>query len=753
MTRHRTSLAPLLIAAGLAAAAAGLGGCGASQSGTILIITLEGVNAGDRLPALDSLASAGWSAERARTVSPDSAAAAATLMTGRGISDHGVTDGALGRLRPGVKPLAMALREKGWKTGAFIGTRAIGWQSGLARGFERFDEAPGSGVVTTGSSSISSDRGWDPSGRRREPMECAQEALRWLRTQEGPAFVWVHIAAAPEPSPLPGKAPWGPDEVAKSIAPVGAVLDFLLQGLDDLGRRAHATIAVAGLTGWARGRHGEWTSGLTLAGEVVHVPLVVTTPGGSRELATGDATTGEVWERIAAAAGLVAASAPTAPPATETHLPLSTHGWDCLVLKEGAPQSMGPECACPGAPASSGNDMLRQQVQAALISAGAAMASKDDAGLSAAEAALAAGLRVDPADPALNRLRALLARRRGDEAGVSAALKPMRDRIAAAPAGSACAAATALSLAATLDALGKAPEAAGVLRAAAVSPAALPRLQIALAEEQERAGDGGAASDTLKALAQDELDDARLQERLGDLYLGVGYGYRAAAAYEAAMAAGLRTTGILLKLGDCRLQLKDSAGALELFQEAAAADPKLSAAHIKAGDALLALDRKDEALEELRQALPESASGLEEGMRLADRVAAGGHDEVAFVLYEQLAHLEPRRFEPHFRIGEIMLRRGRLPEAAAAFDYAAGLAPDQPLIPYQQARVAIARKDDAAALAAVGAMTAKAPPPLLRQMAADPAFASLPKDSPVRAALDRAGAPPPGPQQSPDTEP
>ena len=99
-----------------------------------------------------------------------------------------------------------------------------------------------------------------------------------------------------------------------------------------------------------------------------------------------------------------------------------------------------------------------------------------------------------------------------------------------------------------------------------------------------------------------------------------------------------------------------------------------------------------------------------------------------------------------FRIGELMLKQGNLDAAAAAFEYAAGLAPDSPLIPYQQARIAIARKDEAAALSAVAAMTAKAPPALLRQMAADPAFAALPKDSKVRAALTQAGAPPPDPK-------
>jgi tetratricopeptide (TPR) repeat protein len=178
---------------------------------------------------------------------------------------------------------------------------------------------------------------------------------------------------------------------------------------------------------------------------------------------------------------------------------------------------------------------------------------------------------------------------------------------------------------------------------------------------------------------------------------------------------------------------------------------------MKAGDALLALNRPDDALKAYRSALPDSASGFDEGIKMADRVAAAGQDQMAFTLYQDLAGTDPRRFEPHFRIAEILMRLGKLDEASAAMAYAGTLAPDNPLIPYQLTRIALAKQDEKAALAQIEKTIAMAPPELLPRIAADPIFASLAPNSPVRAALTKAGAPPaatpPKPAAAPGSNP
>lgn len=785
-----------------------LGGCAGGRSPSVVLVTLEGVRASDVddpeagpargfLPSARALGRRGMAATTAITPSPDSAAAAASLMTGLPVAGHGVTDGPSGRVASSVPLLAERLKMAGYKTAAWIGSRSIGWQTGLSRGFEQFDEAISDSSVAVFDPTGVQSRGWDPTGRRRDPVEVVQDALRWLRGTDGPVFIWLHLAAVPETRPATRSGPWSREETAASLAGVGDALDLMLQGLQDLDRERSTVVALVGTTGYGRGDHGEWTSGLDLFDTTLRVPYVIAGPGVEPERITGPLSTSRLVSDLSKITGLPGEGAPEAsvPDASGpdeavvsvTWVPLASFGWtpaaalrttDWALLgypqpelydmradatqaanladSDGAPlaelvsrldatgalRSEGTGAAgAPGLPLSMAD---RRRVVSLLLDAGEAAGAGE---MKTAESLLTEALAISPDSPALLRTRMRIRSGAGDAARRAETLEALRRAGSASPQ-------TAIAVASTMLETGAVEDAVGVLESALETSVAASRVRIALAEALSREQAWDRAGDVLKELAGAEPTDPRLQERLGDIYLAVGYGYRAAAAYDDAAALGFRPSRLLMKLGDCHLQLKDADGALKLYREVAERDPGLASAHVRAGDALLALDRADEALQEYRLSLPRTTAGFEQGMQMADRVAAQGRDVIAFDLYQELAGLDRTRFEPHYRIGELLMNRGRLDEAQKAFDYALELSPDNGLIHYQLARIALARKDEAVALEQVERMIATGPKTIVIQAGADPLFTALAADSPVRKALasaQSAGAgttalsPPPGP--------
>ncbi|HVQ29311.1 MAG TPA: sulfatase-like hydrolase/transferase, partial [Vicinamibacteria bacterium] len=288
---RRTALFALVIGAGLAAWV-GFGRprwarriLPAKAPRNLLLVSLDTTRAdhlgcygypGAQTPRLDALARSGLRFEKATTVVPLTLPAHSSLMTGTFPAWHGVRDNGGFYLGDEQVTLAEVLKDKGYRTGGFIGAFVLDRRWGISQGFDRyFDE-------------FDLEKFGDVSSMdaiQRPGSEVVDKALEWLRAdQQRPFFAWVHLYDphapydAPEPyrSRFPRTGMGAYDaEIAFTDAQVGRLLDAL--DLDD--RLDETLVVVVGDHGEMLGEHGEQTHGFFIYEPATHIPLIVSGPG------------------------------------------------------------------------------------------------------------------------------------------------------------------------------------------------------------------------------------------------------------------------------------------------------------------------------------------------------------------------------------------------------------------------------------------------------------------------------------------
>jgi choline-sulfatase len=220
-------------------------------------------------PTIDALARAGVVFRDATAHAPLTLPSHATILTGRYPPAHGVADNSGFTLGDSIPTLATILHGAGFQTAAFVSSYVLRGSTGLARGFDSYDDRfAGAGQLHVTVSSL----------ERRGP-EVAREAARWLRGARRPYFLWVHLydphAPYDPPPAFAAKFPGRPydGEIATSDFAVSTLLDAL-----DPGRRAETLIVVTGDHGESLGEHGESEHGILLYDATLHVPLVIAGP-------------------------------------------------------------------------------------------------------------------------------------------------------------------------------------------------------------------------------------------------------------------------------------------------------------------------------------------------------------------------------------------------------------------------------------------------------------------------------------------
>jgi arylsulfatase A-like enzyme len=202
-------------------------------------------------------------------VAPLTLPAHASLFTGRIPPAHGVRDNA-GTLGDGVPTLAALLRDRGYRTAAFLGSVVLDAGTGVERGFDEYRGLRRSSV--------------DAARRRfRRPAdEVVDAALEWLEPNaRAPFFAWLHFydPHAPNTPPEPYRTRYADDPYAGALAFVDDQIARVLAALEAQGTLEDTAIIVAGDHGESLGDHGERHHGIFVYQSSLHVPLIVRWPG------------------------------------------------------------------------------------------------------------------------------------------------------------------------------------------------------------------------------------------------------------------------------------------------------------------------------------------------------------------------------------------------------------------------------------------------------------------------------------------
>lgn len=250
---------------------------GAASGSNVLVITLDTTRA-DRLgcygwerartPNLDAVAESGVLFESAFAHAPITMVSHASMFTGTLPPEHGVRDNGRYALGPELSTLAEAFRDRGYRTGAFVGASVLNARYGLSRGFQVYeDEMP---MLLNGA------RGFE-----RPADAVCDEALAWLETvADDRFFAWLHFfdphapyTPPPEYLELAQGDPYD-GEIALVDAQIGRVLDWLRdKRLSD-----RTLIVVTADHGESLGQHDYLWHALLVYDSIMRVPLIFSLP-------------------------------------------------------------------------------------------------------------------------------------------------------------------------------------------------------------------------------------------------------------------------------------------------------------------------------------------------------------------------------------------------------------------------------------------------------------------------------------------
>ncbi len=240
----------------------------------------------------------------------------ASIFTGRW--PHELSVGYYDALDGRWPTLAEVLGAAGYRTGGFVANKKYtGWETGLSRGFDRYEDytlglgeairSTSLGRALAGNRSVRALVGeYDLIGRKTAP-DVNREFLEWLGVQDGApffAFLNYYDAHAPylPPEPFASRfrthggqrvteayaqlVEWTPDRIAAerdaydgSLAALDHAVGALLDSLDRLGRLENTIVIITADHGEEFGEHGVMRHGNSLYRPSLEVPLIVRFPG------------------------------------------------------------------------------------------------------------------------------------------------------------------------------------------------------------------------------------------------------------------------------------------------------------------------------------------------------------------------------------------------------------------------------------------------------------------------------------------
>ncbi|HVT43461.1 MAG TPA: sulfatase-like hydrolase/transferase [Thermoanaerobaculia bacterium] len=243
----------------------------------VILISIDTLRS-DRLPAygyqkvstphLDAFRQDSILFEHAYSHYPLTLPAHSSMFTGLLPPEHGVRDNLGYKLDESIPTLAEALRKAGYATGAAVSSYVLRQESGIARGFDVYDD----------------DTDWIGKAQslgliQRSGDQTVEAANRWVSQQTKPFFLFLHLYEphTPYEAPEPYKSRYG-DEYDAEIAWVDELVGRFLQTLKSRDLYDRALIIILSDHGEGLGDHGEQEHGLFIYREAIQVPMLVKLP-------------------------------------------------------------------------------------------------------------------------------------------------------------------------------------------------------------------------------------------------------------------------------------------------------------------------------------------------------------------------------------------------------------------------------------------------------------------------------------------
>ncbi len=268
-------------------------------------------------PHIDALAAESHSFRRVYAPASFTLPSISSLMTGKYPEELGIVSNR-SALRSTIPTLASVLQARGWGTAAVVSNFVLRRNSGLAAGFDHYDDSlPQTEVV----------RGW-PERIAATTTDAAIDALdRWQQNPTTPAFLWVHyqdphgpytppdgyrerFLAVERAAPggdrrLPGRSGRGGRGLLPTYQQIGdergvafyragydgeiAYLDEevgrLLAAIDERIPKQHSVVVFTADHGESLGEQNYWFAhGERLSDPLVRVPLIIRTHGADPEV-------------------------------------------------------------------------------------------------------------------------------------------------------------------------------------------------------------------------------------------------------------------------------------------------------------------------------------------------------------------------------------------------------------------------------------------------------------------------------------
>jgi choline-sulfatase len=244
----------------------------AATKPNIILVTLESTRA-DRIgflgsknptPILNALAKQGIVFERTYAQAPLTVPSHASILSGTYPQTH--RTGEFGLPLPAELPyIPDLLRERGYRTAAFVGSIHLDARNGFAQGFDRGFDAYDAGFTP-----IQLDKTGAPSNQR-SATQVVTRAMSWVnQNTKAPFFLWLHLN---DPAAASGIS------YDRAVTSADAALGKLISALRAANLYDNSVIVVAADHGESLGAHGEDTHGIFLYDQTIRVPLLLKLPG------------------------------------------------------------------------------------------------------------------------------------------------------------------------------------------------------------------------------------------------------------------------------------------------------------------------------------------------------------------------------------------------------------------------------------------------------------------------------------------